>query len=54
MGAKDLVADLQSGNSVIDVAKAQSVSEQTLVDALLAPEVDSLNLRVKYGYLTQQ
>lgn len=54
ISAKDLAAELQAGKSVAEVAKARNVSEQTLVDALLAPRLEMLEIRVKYGYLTRE
>ena len=48
----DLVQGLRNGQSVVDVA-AGKVSEQDLVNVLLQPQIDALNLQVKYGYLTQ-
>jgi len=52
IAAADLVQQLKSGKSVMDVANGK-VSEDDLVNVLLQPQVDMLNLRVKYGYLTQ-
>ena len=54
IGVKDLAAELQAGKSVAEVAKARDVSEQTLVDALLAPRLEMLEIQVKYGYLTRE
>ena len=48
----DLVQGLKNGQSVVDVA-AGKVSEQDLVNVLLQPQADALNIQVKYGYLTQ-
>ena len=52
IGAADLVQQLKNGKSVVDVA-AGKVSEQDLVNVLVQPQTDMLNLQVKYGYLTQ-
>ena len=52
ISASDLAQQLQSGKSVMDVNNGK-VSEQDLVTVLIQPQVDALNLRVKYGYLTQ-
>ena len=53
MNPNDLVKELQGGKSVADVASEKNVSEQTLIDALMAPQIDFLKLRVQYGYMTQ-
>jgi hypothetical protein len=53
MSAEDLVAELRAGKSVLDVA-AGRVSEEALVDALLAPRKEMMDVRVRYGYLTQE
>ena len=53
MNANDLVKELQGGKSVADVASDKDVSEQSLIDALMAPRIDALNQRVQNGYLTQ-
>ncbi len=53
MNANDLVKELQGGKSVVDVASNKGVSEQSLIDALMALQNDALNLRVQNGYLTQ-
>ena len=53
MNPNDLVKELQGGKSVTDVASEKNVSEQTLIDALMAPQIDFLKLQVQYGYMTQ-
>ena len=53
MNANDLVKELQGGKSVADVASEKNVSEQSLIDALMAPQIDALKLRVQNGYLNQ-
>ena len=53
INANDLVKELQGGKSVADVAAEKGVSEQSLIDALMAPQIDALKLRVQNGYLTQ-
>ena len=53
IGADALVSELKSGKSVADVAKEKNVDEQSLIDALMAPQNDMMATRVKYGYLTQ-
>jgi hypothetical protein len=52
ISATDLVQQLQSGKSVVDVAGSK-VSEQDLITVLMQPRIDMLNVQVKYGYLTQ-
>ena len=53
ISANDLVKELQGGKSVADVAAEKGVSEQSLIDALMAPQIDALKLRVQSGFLTQ-
>jgi hypothetical protein len=53
IGADALVNELKGGKSVADVAAAQNVDLQALVDTLMAPQNDLMATRVKYGYLTQ-
>ena len=45
MNPNDLVKELQGGKSVTDVASEKNVSEQTLIDALMAPQIDFLKLQ---------
>lgn len=54
MSANDLASELRGGKSVVEVAATKNVAEQTLMDLLMAPVIDSLKLRVQYGYMTQQ
>ncbi|MBI4299660.1 MAG: hypothetical protein HY677_00885 [Chloroflexi bacterium] len=49
-----LIKDLQSGKTLLEIAQAKGVSQDALVNAILAPEKDMLALRVKYGALTQE
>jgi hypothetical protein len=53
ISAEDLLAELRDGKSVLDVA-AGRVSEDALVNALLAPRKEMMDARVRYGYLTQE
>lgn len=48
-----LVADLQSGQSITDLATAQSVDIQTVYDAVSAKYKQLLDAEVSTGYLTQ-
>ncbi len=52
ISASDLAQQLKDGKSVVDAA-AGKASEDDLVNVLLQPQTDTLNLQVKYGYLTQ-
>jgi hypothetical protein len=52
ISADELVAELQAGKSVLDVAAGRA-SEEALVDALLAYHSEVMDARVASGYLTQ-
>lgn len=49
----ELKADLQAGQTLADIAKAKGVSQDALVQTLIAPVSDQLDVLVKYGYMTQ-
>ncbi|MCL5263878.1 MAG: hypothetical protein M1343_01565 [Chloroflexi bacterium] len=49
---EDIVNQLQQGKSLVQIAQGKA-TEQQLIDTLLAPEKDMIQLRVKYGYITQ-
>src|SRR3990172_3145946 len=49
----DLKAQLQTGKTLADIAKARGVSNDTLVQTILAPFQEHLDIMVKYGYLTK-
>ena len=51
--ADELKTQLQAGKTLAQIAEAKSITRQALVDFVLAPIKDMLQLRVKYGYLTQ-
>lgn len=53
MSQTDLVAALQSGKTVAQVAAEQKVDTSTIVDAFIAPRADLLNQRFADGQLTQ-
>lgn len=53
IGADALASELKAGKSVADVAAAQKVDLQVLVDTLTAPQKELMATRVKYGYMTQ-
>ena len=48
-----LAADIKAGKSIAEIAKAKGVSEDAVVEATLAPTREMLQIRVKYGQLTQ-
>lgn len=49
----ELKADLQAGQTLADIAKAKGVSQDTLVQTIIAPVNDQLDVLVKYGYMTK-
>lgn len=49
----DLTTQLQSGKTLAQVAKDKNVATDKVIEAILAPYKDQLQLRVKYGYITQ-
>jgi len=49
----ELTTQLQSGKTLAQLAKDKNVTSDKVVDAILAPHKDQLQLRVKYGYITQ-
>ncbi|MEK7324372.1 MAG: hypothetical protein AAB217_03835, partial [Chloroflexota bacterium] len=53
MDQAELVAALNSGQTIADVAKAKGVALDKIVDAFIAPRVDALNQAVADGRLTQ-
>lgn len=48
-----LVAELNAGQTIADVAQAQGVALDEIVEAFIAPRVDALNQAVADGRLTQ-
>lgn len=48
----DLKTELASGKTLADIAKEHSVSQDQLVQTVLAPVNDELSTLVNYGYLT--
>lgn len=50
----ELVAELQAGKSIADVAGEKNVSVDTIVDAVIATRTDRLNELVANGQLTQE
>ncbi len=49
----ELKTQLQSGKTLAEIAKDKGVSQDKLVQTLLAPVSDVLDVMVKYGYLTK-
>ncbi|MBF8265559.1 MAG: hypothetical protein HW384_1423 [Dehalococcoidia bacterium] len=49
----ELTTQLQSGKTLAQVSKDKNVATDKVVEAILAPYKDQLQLRVKYGYITQ-
>lgn len=54
MDQADLVAELQSGKTVAQVAEEQGVELQTVVDAIVDAHAERLNQAVEAGRLTQE
>lgn len=50
---EDIKAQLQGGKTLAQIAEAKNITRQALIDFILAPAKDMLQLRVKYSYLTQ-
>ncbi|MCL4458476.1 MAG: hypothetical protein M1136_01600 [Chloroflexi bacterium] len=49
----EIISQLTQGKTILEIAQAKGVNEEQLLDTILAPQKDQLQLRVKYGYLTQ-
>ena len=49
----ELIARLNRGETIAQVAEAQKVALTLVVDAIVAPESEMIQVQVKYGYLTQ-
>ncbi|MBI2305629.1 MAG: hypothetical protein HYU86_12895 [Chloroflexi bacterium] len=49
----DLTQQLQGGKTLLGIAQSKGVSESTLINTILEPFKDQIQLSVKYGYLTQ-
>ncbi|MBI2848408.1 MAG: hypothetical protein HYX83_04455 [Chloroflexi bacterium] len=50
---EQLTAELNQGKTIAEIAQAQGVDTSLLVTTILAPESEILQVRVKYGYLTE-
>ncbi len=51
---QELIAELQAGKTIADVAEEQGVALETIVDAFLAPREEALQAAVEAGRLTQE
>lgn len=54
MTTEDLVAELQDGKSIADVAAEQGVALQNIADAFIAQRTEDLNAAVEDGRITQE
>ena len=54
MTTSDLTTQLQSGQTIADLAKAKDVSLDKIVEAMLAPRSEQLSQLVSNGVLTQE
>lgn len=50
----ELTAALQEGQTLSQIATSRNVSTDAVVAAITAPHKDSIQLRVTYGYMTQE
>lgn len=50
----ELATRLQEGETLREIAADQNIPAEEVVEAILAPYRDELQLRVKYGYITQE
>ena len=53
MTPQEIVTQLREGKTLADIATSKGVGQDKLIDTILAPHADMLQLRVKYGNLTQ-
>lgn len=54
MSVADLVAELQAGKTIAQVAEAKGVALDTLVEAVLSPQEEALKQAVADGRITQE
>lgn len=52
--ADELSSHLKSGENLADIAREQSVPTEALINAIVTPYAEQLQLQVRYGYLTQE
>ncbi len=45
---------LQEGNNLSEIAAEQGVAEEAVLETILAPHTSQIELRLEYGYLTQE
>lgn len=50
----ELLTRLQGGETISEVAADQNIPEEEVVEAIIAPYRDELQLQVKYSYITQE
>lgn len=53
ISVEDMTKELQNGKSIAQIAQDKNVDIQKVVDTILAPKKEMLQVMVKYGYLTQ-
>lgn len=51
---QDLIAELEAGKTIAEVAEEQGVALETIVDAFLAPRAEALQAAVEAGRMTQE
>jgi hypothetical protein len=49
----ELRAQLEAGRTLAEIAAEQGVSQEVLIDTIIAPYNEHLDIMVKYGYLTE-
>lgn len=48
----DLKAQVKEGKTIADIAESNGVSQATVADTILAPFNETIDVKVKYGYVT--
>jgi hypothetical protein len=54
LAQEELLTHLKAGESIAEIAADQNVPGDEVVEAIVAPYRDELQLQVKYGYITQE
>ena len=54
MTREQLISDLESGKTLTGIASEMGVSEEALVEAVIAPCRDQIRSQQNYGYITQE
>ncbi len=54
MTSEELYAALSDGQTIAELAQAQGVEMDALLEALIAPRIEQLDLAVAGGYMTQE